>query len=58
MKANAGGTPAKFDATPENVSKGDRTPLGRPPNTTAAAMPNPTAQPSKAVMKDSLMLVQ
>ena len=35
MKASASGTPAKFEATPENVMSPPRRPLGRPPGMTA-----------------------
>lgn len=35
MNANASGTPAKFDATPENVTRKFLTPIGRPPTVTA-----------------------
>ena len=58
MKAKASGTPAKFDATPENVTNGLRTPFGNPPNTTAAAIAKPMAQPKSAVTNDSLIDVQ
>ena len=35
MKARARGTPAKFEATPENVIRASRRALGRPPRMTA-----------------------
>jgi len=51
IKAKASGTPAKLDATPENVSSGERTCLGSPPNVMAADIAKPIRQPSTAEKK-------
>ena len=50
-KANASGTPAKFEATPENVITGPRSQCGSPPNVTAQATAKPMMQPSSAEAK-------
>ena len=57
-KAKASGTPAKFDATPEKVISGDRTPLGTPPRIIAAAIRKPTRQPSADEATEILMEIQ
>ena len=46
--AKASGTPAKLEATPENVSVEARTHSGKPPRTMATARANPARAPSTA----------
>jgi hypothetical protein len=56
--ANASGTPAKFDATPENVISMERSGLGSPPIVTAYASKKPKMPPPMAVTALMRMLNQ
>jgi len=58
MKARASGTPAKFEATPENVMTADRIQLGRPPMITAQASRKPKKPPRIAVTALISMLLR
>ena len=49
MKAKARGTPAKLEATPEKVSRPERSALGRPPRVTEKASSSPNRPPATAV---------
>jgi hypothetical protein len=55
MKAAARGTPAKLEATPENVVIPDRNERPRPPIDTAQARRNPNIPPTNAVVRLSLI---
>ncbi len=57
MNARASGTPAKFEATPENVISAVRRNRGRPPRMTAAASRNPKIPPPIAVTRLISMLL-
>jgi len=57
MKASARGTPAKFEATPENVIRAVRSTRGRPPRITADASRNPKNPPAIAVTRLISMLL-
>jgi len=56
--AKASGMPAKFDATPENVSVAERIQLGSPPRTIAMAMATPIRAPRIAEARLTLMEIQ
>ena len=51
MNARARGTPAKFEATPQNVISAVRRNLGSPPRMTAYASRNPKSPPTTAVTR-------
>ncbi|MNL85151.1 hypothetical protein D3C87_2133610 [compost metagenome] len=57
-KAKASGTPAKLDATPENVSSPERTQGGTPPSTIAQARKKPITAPPMDDATETLMLIQ
>ena len=57
-KAKASGTPAKFEATPENVIVAERTQRGSPPRTMAMAMASPTIAPRMAEARLILIEIQ
>ena len=57
MKARASGTPAKFEATPENVISAVRRNFGSPPRMTAYASRKPKSPPTTAVTRLISMLV-
>src|SRR5258707_231258 len=58
MNANASGTPAKFDATPENVIRVGRIQPGSLPCTAAHASSEPSSAPPKADAALTLKLIQ
>ena len=58
INANASGTPAKFDAIPENVRTAERQPARQSADVMAYAIRNPNTPPIKAVIRLSLMLDQ
>src|SRR6185295_7265804 len=57
-KAKASGTPAKFDATPENVRRVGRTQRGSPPEIAAYATKKPMTAPPIADAALTWMLIQ
>ena len=58
MKAKASGTPAKFDATPQNVIRLERMKGGSPPRMAAYASTNPKIPPPNEVIRLILILIQ
>src|SRR5215468_6628269 len=58
IKANASGTPAKFDATPQNVIKLERIKRGNPPRIAEYASRKPKIPPPTEVTRLIWMLIK
>jgi hypothetical protein len=58
MKAKAKGTPAKLEATPQNVIRLERIKGGSPPRIAEYASRNPKRPPPREVRRLILMLIQ